>query len=80
MDRLYGQEGWVDAFRVVDPRPQQYTWWSNRGRAWEKNVGWRLDYQICTPDLEATVREAHIYKNRRFSDHAPLTVDYDYDW
>ncbi len=80
MDRLYQQEGWVDAFRVVDPRPKQYTWWSNRGRAWAKNVGWRLDYQVCTPDLEPYVREAHIYKNRRFSDHAPLTIDYDYDW
>lgn len=68
--------GFVDVFRRLDARPDQYTWWSNRGRAWEKNVGWRLDYQIATPGFAATAQRARIYKARRFSDHAPLTIDY----
>ncbi|HCX33140.1 MAG TPA: hypothetical protein DHV08_06010, partial [Rhodocyclaceae bacterium] len=53
-----------------------YTWWSNRGQAWAKNVGWRIDYHIATPGLAARARRAEIYKERRFSDHAPLTIDY----
>ncbi len=77
MDRLFGPLGFVDAFRVVDQREEQYTWWSNRGRAWEKNVGWRIDYQVVTPGLKDKVRRASIYKDRRFSDHAPLIIDYD---
>ncbi len=77
MDRLFGELGFVDAFRVVDPRPEQYTWWSNRGQAWAKNVGWRIDYQVITPALADRVRAAHIYKDERFSDHAPLTLEYD---
>ncbi|MCC7039997.1 MAG: exodeoxyribonuclease III [Burkholderiales bacterium] len=71
--------GFVDVFRRVDPRPGQYTWWSNRGEAWTKNVGWRIDYQIATPAIAARARAASIYKNRRFSDHAPLVIDYDFD-
>ena len=63
----------------VDPRPEQYTWWSNRGDAWAKNVGWRIDYQIATPGIAAKAHTASIYKNRRFSDHAPLIIDYDYE-
>jgi len=70
----------VDVFRRLDPRPDQYTWWSNRGQAWEKNVGWRIDYHIATPGLAARATRAAIYKARRFSDHAPLTIDYDIDW
>jgi exodeoxyribonuclease III len=70
--------GYVDVFRRLDPRPEQYTWWSNRGQAWAKNVGWRLDYQLATPDIAAKARSVSIFKDRRFSDHAPLTVDYDY--
>ncbi len=77
MDKLFGELGFVDAFRVVNPEPDQYTWWSNRGRAWEKNVGWRIDYHVVTPDLRDAVRSAHIYKDTRFSDHAPLTLEYD---
>jgi len=69
--------GWVDVFRRLDPRPERYTWWSNRGQAWAKNVGWRIDYQIATPGIAAKAKEAKIFKARRFSDHAPLTVDYD---
>ena len=78
MDQLCGPLGWVDAFRVVDPRPDQYTWWSNRGQAWANNVGWRIDYQIVTPSLADRVRAAAIYREQRFSDHAPLIMDYDY--
>ncbi len=79
IDDLFVNVGWVDAFRVVDDRAEQYTWWSNRGEAWAKNVGWRIDYQIVTPGLKDTVRAASIYKDQRFSDHAPLIIDYDYD-
>jgi exodeoxyribonuclease-3 len=77
MDTLFGEMKFVDAFRKVNPNPDQYTWWSNRGRAWEKNVGWRIDYQVLTPGLADKVLAASIYKDRRFSDHAPLTLDYD---
>jgi exodeoxyribonuclease-3 len=70
--------GYVDVFRTLDPRPEQYTWWSNRGQAWARNVGWRLDYQIATPDFARLARRAAIFKEQRFSDHAPLTIDYDY--
>jgi len=78
LDRLFGEEGWVDAFRVVNREPDQYTWWSNRGRAWEKNVGWRIDYQIVSPALRDRIRRVEIYKEQRFSDHAPLIIEYDY--
>ena len=71
--------GYVDVFRRIDPRPEQYTWWSNRGEAWTNNVGWRIDYQIATPGIAAKAVKASIYKARRFSDHAPLVVDYDYE-
>jgi len=79
LTRVFDELGFVDVFRRVDPRPRQYTWWSNRGRAWEKNVGWRIDYQIATPGIAERARAASIYTNRRFSDHAPLVIDYDYD-
>lgn len=77
MDELFGAAGFVDAFRVINGQPDQYTWWSNRGRARENNVGWRLDYQVVTPGLKDRVLRAAIYKRRWFSDHAPLTMDYD---
>jgi exodeoxyribonuclease-3 len=75
---VFDRHGFVDVFRRLDPRPDRYTWWSNLGRAWEKNVGWRIDYQIATPGIAALARSTDIYVRRRFSDHAPLTVDYDY--
>lgn len=75
MDNLLGSSGFVDAFRMVNQESEQYTWWSQRGRAWEKNVGWRIDYQVITPDV--SVKSAEIYKAERFSDHAPLSIDYD---
>jgi len=80
LDAVFGELGFVDAFRVVDQRAEQYTWWSNRGQAWAKNVGWRIDYQVVTPALAPRVRAASIYTRTRFSDHAPLTIDYDYDF
>jgi exodeoxyribonuclease-3 len=78
MDTLFGAARFVDAFRVVEPGAEQYTWWSNRGQAWAKNVGWRIDYQVITPGLAPAVRAASIYKRKRFSDHAPLIIDYDW--
>jgi exodeoxyribonuclease-3 len=77
LTETFDEVGWVDVFRRVDPRPEQYTWWSNRGQAWAKNVGWRIDYQIATPGIAAKAKKAAIYKSKRFSDHAPLTIDYD---
>lgn len=79
MTEVFDDLGFVDAFRLVNQKPDQYTWWSNRGRAWENNVGWRIDYQIVSPALAATVRGATIYKRKRFSDHAPLIMDYEID-
>ena len=76
LGRLFEEQAWVDVFRRLDPRPGQYTWWSNRGRAWDNNVGWRIDYQIATPGIAAKARRVQIYKRRRFSDHAPLIIDY----
>jgi exodeoxyribonuclease-3 len=78
LTRVFDELGWVDVFRRVDPRPEQYTWWSNRGQAWAKNVGWRIDYHIATPKIAACARRAAIFKKKRVSDHAPLTIDYDY--
>jgi exodeoxyribonuclease-3 len=77
LDRLFDEAGYVDGFREVNAEPEQYTWWSNRGQAWQKNVGWRIDYQVLSPRLRGSVNAAAIYKAQRFSDHAPLTVDYD---
>lgn len=76
-DRL--REGWQDVFRRLDPRPDRFTWWSNRGRARINNVGWRIDYQFSTPAIASTAKETDIYRDERFSDHAPLTVVYDFN-
>ena len=78
LTQVFDELGWVDVFRRIDPRAEQYTWWSNRGQAWAKNVGWRIDYQIATPGVAARARKVKIYKDQRFSDHAPLTIDYEY--
>ncbi|MCX6105749.1 MAG: exodeoxyribonuclease III [Proteobacteria bacterium] len=77
MDSVLGRLGYVDAFRVVNQEADQYTWWSNRGAAYENNVGWRIDYQVISPELAPKVRSAEIYTKARFSDHAPLVVEYD---
>lgn len=76
LSRVFDELGWVDVFRRLDPRPDQYTWWSNRGQARANNVGWRIDYQIATPGIAAVARSASIYTEKRFSDHAPLIIDY----
>jgi len=78
LTRVFDEIGFVDVFRRVNPKPEQYTWWSNRGQAWAKNVGWRIDYQIATPGVAATARKESIFKKKRFSDHAPLTIEYDF--
>ena len=79
MTRIFEELGWVDVYRKLYPAAtgDAYTWWSNRGQAWEKNVGWRIDYQIATPAMAARACEASIYKAQRFSDHAPLIIEYD---
>ena len=78
MSRLLEEAGLVDVFRRLNGKPEQYTWWSNRGQAWAKNVGWRLDYHLATPGIAATARRESIFLAQRFSDHAPVTVDYDF--
>ncbi|MBK6469473.1 MAG: exodeoxyribonuclease III [Betaproteobacteria bacterium] len=78
MTRLLTEGGLVDVFRTLNAQPEQYTWWSNRGQAWAKNVGWRIDYHLATPGMAATARREHIYLEQRFSDHAPLIIDYDF--
>jgi exodeoxyribonuclease-3 len=77
LTHIFDDIGWVDVFRQLDPRPDQFTWWSNRGQAWDKNVGWRIDYQIATPGIAKRAVKTSIYKDQRFSDHAPLIVEYD---
>ena len=74
---VFDEAGYVDVFRRLNGKPEQYTWWSNRGQAWAKNVGWRIDYQIATPGAARRARRESIYLRKRFSDHAPLTIDYD---
>lgn len=78
MSEILGTLGWIDTYRAVYPTETEgcYTWWSNRGQAWAKNVGWRIDYQLATPALGAKVTAASVYKAERFSDHAPLLVEY----
>jgi len=78
MSNLLEDIGLVDVFRTLNPHPEQYTWWSNRGQARAKNVGWRIDYHLATPGIAARARTEHIYLERRFSDHAPLVIDYDF--
>lgn len=79
MTHVLDELGLVDVFRALNPHPEQYTWWSNRGQAWAKNVGWRLDYHLATPGIAAKARREHIYLDQRFSDHAPLVIDYDFN-
>ncbi len=76
LTQLFNEVGFVDVFRKLHPELEAYTWWSNRGRAWEKDVGWRIDYQIATPGIAGKAQATGIYREQRFSDHAPLMVDY----
>ena len=76
--KVIAELGWVDIWRTLYPETPGYTWWSQRGQAYAKDVGWRIDYQMATPALAGCARSAHVYKQEKFSDHAPLVVDYDY--
>ena len=78
MTMLLNDIGLVDVFRTLNTQPDQYTWWSARGQAWANNVGWRIDYHLATPATAALARKEHIYLDQRFSDHAPLVIDYDF--
>ena len=80
MTKALGEGGLVDVYRQLHPdtTAECYTWWSNRGQAWANNVGWRLDYHLATPALAPHARLANVYKDQRFSDHAPLTIGYDF--
>lgn len=80
LSRVFEELGWVDVFRRLRPDvPDQYTWWSNRGQARANNVGWRIDYHIATPGVAEAARTTAIYTGERFSDHAPLTIDYQWN-
>ena len=80
LTKLFSQIGYVDVYRQLEPNATEtcYTWWSNRGQAYAKNVGWRIDYHITTPSIAATAKKTTVYKDEKFSDHAPLIVDYDW--
>jgi exodeoxyribonuclease-3 len=80
MTMLLGSVGLVDVYRQLQPTATDtaYTWWSNRGQAYANNVGWRLDYHLATPALAALARTEAIYKDEKFSDHAPITMGYDF--
>lgn len=78
LTNLFDNEGWVDVFRRLDTRAEQYTWWSQRGQARAKNVGWRIDYQIATKQLADKAKSTFIYTAEKFSDHAPLVIDYEF--
>jgi exodeoxyribonuclease-3 len=78
MTHLLDEIGLVDVFRTLNSKPEQYTWWSNRGQAWAKNVGWRLDYHLATPAVARHAKAEYIHLETRFSDHAPLVIDYDF--
>ncbi len=80
MSRLLTEGGMVDVYRHLEPTATDaaYTWWSNRGQAYAKNVGWRLDYHLATQTLANGAREVDIYKGVKFSDHAPITIGYDW--
>ncbi|MBL8473053.1 MAG: exodeoxyribonuclease III [Rhodocyclaceae bacterium] len=82
IDRVFNELGWRDVYRLLHPDAdgESYTWWSNRGQAWAKNVGWRIDYQIASPELAGRARAAGVFKDKRFSDHAPLTIEYEADF
>ena len=77
LEGVLSEVGWVDAFRVVNQQPKQFSWWSNFQNAFERNNGWRIDYNLVSPDLRHAVRSASIYRDSRFSDHAPVILEYE---
>jgi exodeoxyribonuclease III len=80
LDALFGALGFIDAFRIINQEAEQYTWWSHRRQSWEKNVGWRIDYQVITPGLVSSVKHVHVFRDIKFSDHAPLVIEYEGEW
>lgn len=78
LSKVIQELGWVDIWHTLYPEIAGYTWWSNRGQAYSKDVGWRIDYQMVTPELAQKAISASVYKEQKFSDHAPLVVSYDY--
>jgi exodeoxyribonuclease-3 len=80
LTNLFSELGYVDVYRQLEPNASDtcYTWWSQRGQTYAKNVGWRIDYQIATPELAQSARKAGVYKEQRFSDHAPLIIEYNW--
>lgn len=79
MTELFTKHKYADAFRQIPQKEHEYTWWSNRGQAWDNNVGWRIDYQVISDNLAKDVKSTRIYRAKRFSDHAPFIVDYNFD-
>ena len=77
MTKLIENIGLVDAFRIKCKHSDVYTWWSNRGNAYNNNVGWRIDYQMVTNNLLDKIKKVSVYKGQKFSDHAPLVIHYD---
>ena len=80
LDKLFGEMGFIDAFRERNKEEEQYTWWSYRRKSWEANVGWRIDYQVITPGLVDSVDEVGVFRDIQFSDHAPLHIKYNGEW
>jgi len=78
LDELFDEVGFIDAFRELEQPEHSYTWWSNRGQAYANNTGWRIDYHVLSPSMKGKVIKTEIYKDEKFSDHAPLIIDYDY--
>ena len=76
LDNLFQEIGFIDAYRFKNPDKVEYTWWSNRANAWNNNVGWRIDYQIVSPQLKNKIISTEIYRKEKFSDHAPLIINY----
>ncbi|MEZ4744225.1 MAG: exodeoxyribonuclease III [Bdellovibrionota bacterium] len=77
MDKIIDKVGYIDAFRVKNKNEGEYTWWSNRGNAYANNVGWRIDYQLISNSLKDSVKKVETFKDEKFSDHAPLIIDYE---
>ncbi len=78
LDTLFDEVGFIDAFREIEQEEHAYTWWSNRGQAYANNTGWRIDYHVLSPSMKGTVKSTDVYKDVKFSDHAPLIIEYDY--
>jgi len=78
LDELYDEAGYVDGFRLLNQNADEYTWWSNRGQAYANNVGWRLDYHVITPGLVDKAQSVSVYRDEKFSDHAPVIMDFNW--